>query len=74
MCTFFLLLQANGENNNDGSNDNFSWNCGVEGDTSDGGVLDMRYKQMRNYLVALLMAIGTPMIVMGGWSVKPEPP
>eukprot|EP00878_Enallax_costatus_P007157 GHUV01007501.1.p1 GENE.GHUV01007501.1~~GHUV01007501.1.p1 ORF type:complete len:653 (+),score=139.42 GHUV01007501.1:404-2362(+) len=57
--------EANGEGNNDGSNDNFSWNCGVEGHTSDGGVLDMRYKQMKNYLTALLMSIGTPMIVMG---------
>eukprot|EP00775_Hariotina_reticulata_P012445 gene12445-12582_t len=57
--------QANGENNNDGCNDNFSWNCGVEGHTEDGGVLNMRYKQMRNYLVALLMAVGTPMMVMG---------
>lgn len=59
------MLQANGEGNNDGTNDNFSWNCGVEGHTNDGGVLDMRYKQMRNYLTALLVSIGTPMIVMG---------
>uniref|UniRef100_A0A383WPZ9 isoamylase n=1 Tax=Tetradesmus obliquus TaxID=3088 RepID=A0A383WPZ9_TETOB len=57
--------QANGEGNNDGTNDNFSWNCGHEGHTENSGVLDMRYKQMRNYLTALLMAIGTPMVVMG---------
>ncbi|KAF6261424.1 glycoside hydrolase superfamily [Scenedesmus sp. NREL 46B-D3] len=57
--------QANGENNNDGTNDNFSWNCGHEGNTDNGGVLDLRYKQMRNYLTALMVAIGTPMIVMG---------
>eukprot|EP00879_Flechtneria_rotunda_P016955 GHRR01017751.1.p1 GENE.GHRR01017751.1~~GHRR01017751.1.p1 ORF type:complete len:654 (+),score=196.97 GHRR01017751.1:803-2764(+) len=57
--------EANGEGNNDGSNDNFSWNCGVEGDTGDGAVLAMRYKQMRNYMTALLMAVGTPMMVMG---------
>ncbi|KAF8065538.1 ISA3 [Scenedesmus sp. PABB004] len=56
---------ANGEGNNDGSNDNFSWNCGVEGPTKDGGVLGLRFKQMRNYLTALLMAVGTPMMVMG---------
>lgn len=61
----YCCTQANGENNNDGSNDNFSWNCGVEGHTGDEGVLTMRYKQMRNYLTALIMSIGTPMIVMG---------
>jgi hypothetical protein len=60
-----VLLQANGEGNNDGTNDNFSWNCGHEGHTENSGVLDMRYKQMRNYMTALIMAIGTPMIVMG---------
>lgn len=56
---------ANGENNNDGSNDNFSWNCGVEGETGDAGVMALRYRQMRNYQLALMLAQGTPMIVMG---------
>jgi len=35
-------MQANGEGNNDGSSDNFSWNCGVEGSHGDDGVLTMR--------------------------------
>jgi pullulanase/glycogen debranching enzyme len=65
VCPCMSVMQANGEGNNDGTNDNFSWNCGHEGHTENSGVLDMRYKQMRNYLTALMMAIGTPMIVMG---------
>lgn len=56
---------ANGEQNRDGSNDNFSWNCGVEGDTQDAGVLGLRQRQMRNLMVALMMAQGTPMVLMG---------
>jgi len=56
---------ANGEGNRDGTNDNFSWNCGVEGDTSDEGVLALRWRQMRNFMVALLVSQGTPMIVSG---------
>jgi len=55
----------NGEGNNDGSNDNFSWNCGVEGPTSDAGVLALRERQMRNMMVALMISQGTPMMVMG---------
>ncbi|GFR40449.1 hypothetical protein Agub_g977 [Astrephomene gubernaculifera] len=57
--------EANGEGNRDGSNDNFSWNCGVEGDTSDPGVTALRQRQMRNFLVALMLSQGTPMIVSG---------
>ena len=56
---------ANGENNNDGTNDNFSWNCGVEGDTADAAVLAVRQRQMRNFMVALLVSQGTPMILAG---------
>ena len=56
---------ANGEQNRDGSNDNFSWNCGAEGDTQDAGVLGLRQRQMRNLMVALMMAQGTPMVLMG---------
>ena len=54
---------ANGENNNDGSNDNFSWNCGTEGETGDEGVRRLRQKQMRNMMVILMMSQGTPMIL-----------
>ena len=40
---------ANGENNNDGANDNESWNCGAEGETNDAGVNALRARQMRNF-------------------------
>ena len=56
---------ANGEGNRDGTNDNFSWNCGAEGVTGDGGIIALRYRQMRNFMLALLLSQGTPMIVMG---------
>jgi glycogen operon protein len=56
---------ANGEHNNDGSNDNNSWNCGVEGDTSDATVLALRRQQTKNHVCALLFADGTPMILGG---------
>ena len=55
----------NGENNQDGGNDNESWNCGCEGPTEDPKILVLREKQMRNLHVALMVAIGTPMILMG---------
>ena len=57
--------QANGENNQDGSNDNNSWNCGVEGDTDDPAVLALRRQQTKNFACYLLLASGTPMILGG---------
>ena len=57
--------EANGENSRDGSNDNFSWNCGVEGETSDPKVLALRQRQARNMMTILLLSRGTPMIVAG---------
>ena len=56
---------ANGEQNHDGSDDNASWNCGVEGPTADSAVLELRARQMRNFLAVLLIAAGTPMLAMG---------
>jgi len=56
---------ANGEGNRDGTNDNFSWNCGAEGHTGDKGVLALRARQQRNCLLALMLSQGTPMMVMG---------
>jgi len=57
--------EANGEANRDGSDDNASWNCGVEGETQDPGVLALRARQMRNALCLLMLAPGTPMLAMG---------
>ncbi len=55
----------NGEGNRDGANDNENWNCGAEGETSDPKIQALRSRQMRNLVTALLVAIGTPMILMG---------
>jgi glycogen operon protein len=57
--------QPNGEANRDGSDDNASWNCGVEGPTDDPAVLALRHRQVRNLLSMLLLAVGTPMLSMG---------
>ena len=57
--------EQNGEGNRDGANDNESWNCGVEGATTNHKVLLLREKQMRNFHAALMLALGTPMILMG---------
>jgi isoamylase len=56
---------ANGEGNRDGSNDNFSWNCGVEGETADEGVNALRQRQIRNFHLALMVSQGMPMVLMG---------
>uniref|UniRef100_A0ACD5XVE0 Uncharacterized protein n=1 Tax=Avena sativa TaxID=4498 RepID=A0ACD5XVE0_AVESA len=56
---------ANGESGRDGCNDNFSWNCGVEGETNDLNVLALRSRQMKNFHVALMISQGTPMMLMG---------
>ena len=56
---------ANGEENRDGSSDNRSWNCGAEGDTDDGDVLELRARQQRNLLATLMLSQGTPMLMAG---------
>jgi len=56
---------ANGEDNRDGSNDNYSWNCGVEGPSEDPAVEALRERQIRNFLTLLFFSVGTPMIQMG---------
>ena len=56
---------ANGEDNNDGESHNRSWNCGVEGETDDAGVLALRDRQVRNQLTTLLLSQGVPMVLHG---------
>ncbi|XP_052201670.1 isoamylase 3, chloroplastic isoform X2 [Diospyros lotus] len=56
---------ANGEGGNDGSNDNFSWNCGCEGETTDSNIKALRFRQMKNFHLALMTSQGTPMMLMG---------
>ena len=55
----------NGENNNDGCNDNYSWNCGVEGDTDNKEVISLRKRQIKNAITMLLVSRGIPMILSG---------
>jgi glycogen operon protein len=57
--------EANLEDNNDGSDDNRSWNCGAEGETNDPEVLTLRARQTRNFLTTLLLSQGTPMLLGG---------
>jgi glycogen operon protein len=57
--------EANGEENRDGSNDNFSWNCGVEGPSDDREVEALRLRQIKNLFTILLISQGTPMLLMG---------
>ena len=57
--------EANGEDNRDGHSHNVSWNHGVEGKTSDQGILDLRLRQRMNMLATLMVSQGTPMILMG---------
>jgi isoamylase len=57
--------QANGEENRDGTDDNRSWNCGVEGPTDDQTVLALRKQQRRNFLATLLLSDGVPLLLGG---------
>ncbi len=57
--------EANGEDNRDGSDDNRSWNCGHEGKTKISSVLKLRERQMKNFIAALMLSQGVPMIRMG---------
>jgi glycogen operon protein len=57
--------EANGEDNRDGENHNLSWNCGVEGDTTDPRILALRARQRRNLLATLFLSIGVPMLSGG---------
>ncbi|MBN9605368.1 MAG: glycogen debranching protein GlgX [Actinomycetales bacterium] len=57
--------EANGENGQDGSDDNRSWNGGVEGETDDPEVLALRARRQRNLLATLLLSQGVPMILHG---------
>ena len=56
---------ANGEGNNDGINDNLSWNCGAEGETDDQWINDLRKRQVKNFATIHMLSMGVPMIVGG---------
>jgi glycogen operon protein len=57
--------EANFDDNTDGESHNRSWNCGVEGDTDDSGVLALRARQQRNFLTTLFLSQGVPMLCHG---------
>ena len=57
--------EANGWNNTDGSDDNRSWNCGIEGETDDKEVLNLRNRMVKNAAAVLMMSRGTPMFLAG---------
>lgn len=57
--------EANGENNRDGENNNLSWNCGVEGPTTNPVIKKLREQQIKNFMVVTLLSYGTPMLLMG---------
>ena len=57
--------EANGEDNADGTDDNLSWNCGVEGPTTKPSIVALRERQKRNILATLLLSQGVPMLCGG---------
>ncbi|MFZ0311750.1 MAG: glycogen debranching protein GlgX [Candidatus Korobacteraceae bacterium] len=56
---------ANGDNNTDGSNANYSWNCGAEGPSDDPAIRELRLRQQKNFAAILLVSHGVPMILAG---------
>lgn len=56
---------ANGEQNRDGTNDNRSWNCGIEGPSDDPAIEKLRNRQVKNFLAVTVLSLGVPMILMG---------
>jgi isoamylase len=57
--------EANGENNQDGANDNNSWNCGAEGATDDPAISRLRRQQIKNAIAMLMVSQGVPMLLSG---------
>jgi glycogen operon protein len=57
--------EANGEDNRDGHDHNLSWNCGVEGPTTDREIVSLRERQKRNFLATTILSLGVPMLCGG---------
>jgi isoamylase len=57
--------EANGEGNRDGIDNNYSWNCGVEGPASDPSIEALRTRLMKNFFTILLLSRGVPMLLGG---------
>lgn len=61
----FKHNEANNEGNRDGSDENLSWNCGVEGPSTEPDIESLRNRQIKNFLTVTLLALGAPMLQMG---------
>lgn len=57
--------EANGEDNRDGTDDNRSWNCGIEGPTDNLAIESLRSRQVKNFMTATMLSLGMPMFLMG---------
>lgn len=57
--------EQNGEKNNDGNEFNFSWNCGIEGETKSRKIMDQRLRMCKNAMAALFLSQGVPMLLAG---------
>src|SRR5438445_4387417 len=57
--------EPNGEDNRDGTDDNRSWNCGVEGPTEDPDIDKLRTRQVKNFFTVTMLSVGMPMMLMG---------
>ncbi len=57
--------EANGEGNRDGINENLSWNCGSEGPTSNPEIVELRTRQIKNFVTILMVSRGVPMLLGG---------
>jgi glycogen operon protein len=64
--------EANGEDNRDGTDANFSQNCGAEGATKDAGIEAVRKRQIKNFLLTLLISRGVPMLLGGDESRRTQ--
>jgi isoamylase len=57
--------EANGEDNRDGSDNEYSWNCGHEGETGQASISALRHRQTRNFMSILMLSQGVPMLLAG---------
>jgi glycogen operon protein len=57
--------ESNGEGNRDGLDENYSWNCGIEGETKDPQVVALRVRQAKNFMATLMLSQGIPMLTAG---------
>lgn len=64
--------KSNGENNRDGTNSNWSWNSGAEGETKNRQIIDNRFCRMKAMLSTLFLSFGTPMLVAGDEFAQPQ--